>query len=644
MSTGLNKELAFTGELHKKILPRLQTRLARSRQAMSERTEQWAKNEEQFRAYMPAKETDTLRKNQRKAGEPQFTTIEIPYSYAILLTAHTYITSTFLARDPILQLKGRHGEAQNAEMALEALLDYQTVTGKHIVPYYIWTLDALKYGLGIIGTYWDEEQITTRQIRNVPVTFLGVPIPGKMKKEEVEEQVRGYVGNRLFNVRPQDFFPDPNYPMGQFQKGEFCGRYVSMSWLDIVDGGQKGEYFNVEELRKNRQSSGKLRVDGSSEVKLPGNLAFSGLDDDYNTGNVDCHELYVRLIPADWGLGKSKRSEKWVFLLAEDSIIIGCKPLGYYHDKFPFGVLESEVDGHALFSRSMLEVMKPLNDTLTWLLNTHFYNVRKSLNDQFIVDPSRVVMKDMTDPGAGKLIRLKPAAYGTDPKLCVTQLAVADVTRAHLADAQLVEMMLQRVSGVNDNIMGLMGGQRKTATEVRSSTSFSVNRLKTMTEYMSAMGFGPLTEMLVQATQQLYDDTRKFRVVGDAATWMADRFLAITPEDIAGFFDFVPVDGTLPVDRTAQVNMWTQLFQQAGAMPQVMAQFDFTKIFAFVAQLAGLKNIQSFRIQIVPDGAMPGMVQAGNSIPAGDPANLPGVEANGGNIQPAQVPGMGQML
>ena len=639
----MNKEMVVDGDLHRKLLPRLQSRISRSKQAMSDRTVQWAKNEEQFRAYMPAKVTDTLRAEQRKQGEPQFTTIEIPYSYAILLTAHTYITSTFLSRDPILQIKGRHGEAQNAETAIESLLDYQVMTGGHLVPYYIWILDALKYGIGIMGNYWDEESVTVRRFVQRPKTFLGIEIPGaKPVTEEVEEKVRGYVGTRVYNLRPQDFFPDPNYPMSQFQKGEFCGRYVSLAWLDLVDGEKNGEYFNIEALRKSRRENVRLRVEGSEQITLPGNQSYLGLDDDYNTGNVDCYEIYVRLIPADWGLGKSRTSEKWVFLLAEDSIIIGCRPLGYYHDRFPFSVLESEIDGHALFSRSMLETMKPLNDTLTWLINTHFFNVRKILNDQLVVDPSRVVMKDLTDPQPGRLIRLKPAAYGTDPKLAVTQLAVGDATRAHLNDAQLVELMLQRVSGVNDNIMGMVNSTRKTATEVRSSSAFSVNRLKTTTEYMSAMGFGPLTQMLVQVTQQMYDDNRKYRVVGDAAKWMTEHFMAITPEDIAGFYDFVPVDGTLPVDRMAQVTLWNQLMQQAAALPQVMAQYDFTKIFAFVAQLAGLKNIQQFRIQVVPDGAMAENVAAGNSVPA--QPDLEGVAANGGNVQPPQMPGMGQML
>lgn len=636
------KKIGYDTQLHRDLLTKLVARIDAGQDAVrATRAEQWARNEEQFMAYMPAKVNDQLRKEARKRGEPQFTTIEIPYSYAILLTAHTYITSTFLARSPILQLQGRHGEAENAVMGMEALLDYQVQAGGHLVPYYIWTLDSLKYGLGVMGYYWDEEKITCRKMVDAQVTFLGMAIPGRTKKMEIEEEVRGYVGNRAYNVRPQDFFFDPSFPANQFQKGEYAGRYVAISMLDLKDGEQDGRYFNVDKVSRHQADPANERISGSQHVLLPNDPTHTRVDDaTLGTGNVDCHEIYVRLIPADWGLGKSRRSEKWVFVVAQKRFIVSARPLGYYHNRFPFEVLEQEIDGHALFSRSMLEVMKPMNDTLTWLLNTHFYNVRKSLNDQFVVDPSKVVMKDMTDPNPGRLIRLKPSAYGTDVRLAVQQLQVADITKTHVNDAQLVMEMLQRVTGVNDNLMGMLNSGRKTATEVRSSTTFGINRLKTTTEFMSAMGFSPWTQQLVQTTQQYFDDERKFRIVGDAATYMTEKFVHVTPDQIAGFYDFVPVDGTLPVDRFAQVQTWNQIMQQAATMPQIMQQYDFTKIFAFVAQLAGLKNINQFRISVVPDATMQNQVQAGNSVPAmADPA---GLAANGGVPQPEQIPGMGQ--
>jgi hypothetical protein len=650
MKASESKKIEYKSELHRKTLPRLQDRCLRGEASISDRLPQWEANEEQYLAYMPARVVDSLRDSARDAGEPQYTTIEIPFSYAILLTAHTYITSTLLARSPVQQVTGRHGEAQQCEAAIEALLDYQLNVGCHLVPMYVWTLDALKYGIGIMGYYWDEEQVKTTKIQRGPKTWLGIEIPGAMETKTIEETTIGYQGTRAYNVRPQDFLTDPAYPANQFQKGDFCARYVEIPWLDIVDdSGVDGCYFNVDALRESRRSYAPFsRKRSSSQVSLPGDnqISFARDLNEDEGGVVHGYEIFVRLIPADWGLGSGKKSEKWVFVLAEDDVIIKAQPLGYYHDRYPFEIVEQEIDGHAAFARSMLETTKPLNDTLTWLVNTHFYNVRKSLNDQFIVDPSRVVMKDLTDPNPGRLIRLKPGAYGTDIRAAVMQLPVQDITRANLTDAQLVQDMIQRVTGVNDSLMGMVNSGRKTATEVRSSTTFGINRLKTVTEYMSALGMGPWTQQIIQVTQQLYDQERKYKIVGDLAQF-GDKYMTVTPEQIAGFYDYTPVDGTLPVDRFAQVNLWQTLMGQAAKVPQIMAQYDFAKIFAFVAQLAGLKNINQFKIQVVPDAAMQNQAQAGNSVPMAPPSDGTGMPppnmANTGG-SPPQIAGMGQTL
>lgn len=641
MAQDMAQALRYGTELHDRIRDELKYRVDFSKTQMQDRYEDWRQMEEQYRAYMPASENDKLRKNARDGGKPQYTTIEIPYSYATVLTAHTYVTSTFLGRSPVMQVQGRHGETQNDEMKVEAILDYQVQAGRHLPYLYTWMLDPFKYGFGVIGYYFDSEKRTISRETTRPATFLGLPIPGKTEKVIETEEILGYEGCRPFNVRPQDWFPDPRVTLRDFQKGEFCGRYCEVGYLDMLN--DPDSHINLAYLKENRRDLGAtLRIDGSSQVTLPnqvpnGNFSFNAgaSNKEISQGTVQCYEVYIRLIPKEWKLGPGTKPEKWVFLLAEECVIVQARPLGHYHDRFPFAILEQEVDGHSLFSRSMLEITKPLNDVLTWLINTHFYNVRKSLNDQFVVDPSRVVMKDITNPEPGKLIRLKPAAYGADVRTIVGQLQVQDVTRSNLNDAGLVTDLLARVTGVNDNIMGSVNTGRRSATEVRSSTTFGINRLKTVSEYYSATGFADWSEQLIMTTQQYMSQERMYRVVGDLALAGNERFISVGPNDIAGFYDWVPVDGTLPVDRMSQVNMWTQLFSQMQALPQIAAQYDLGRIFAFVAQLAGLKNINQFRISVVPDGSMMNAQQAGNAIP---------VEAAGGNIQPPQIPGLGQAL
>ena len=274
-----------------------------------------------------------------------------------------------------------------------------------------------------------------------------------------------------------------------------------------------------------------------------------------------------------------------------------------------------------------------MNDVITWLINTHFYNVRQTLNNQFVVDPSMVVMKDVENPEPGKIIRLKPEMYGKDVRTALTQLQVTDATRNHIGDVAVFQSFIERVTGANDSIMGMLsagGSDRKTATEVRTSTSFGVNRLKTTCEWYSTTGFGPLAQKLTQRTQQRYSTERMYKLVGDVAL-LAPRFGLITPETIAGFYDYEPVDGTLPVDRFAQANLWNMLLQQMGNSPQIMAQYDIAKVFGFVANLAGIKNLAQFRIQ-APE-QLEQQAQAGNVVPISD--------ALKNMNEPGQIPGMG---
>jgi hypothetical protein len=191
-----------------------------------------------------------------------------------------------------------------------------------------------------------------------------------------------------------------------------------------------------------------------------------------------------------------------------------------------------------------------------------------------------------------------------------------------MSDFQAMLGIGERTLGVNDQIMGSLntGSARKTATEVRTTTGFGVNRQKTITEYMSATGMAPHAQRLVQNSQQFYDAGAKMRRVGNLALEAGERFLNVQPDDIQGFFDFVPVDGTLPIDRMAQANLWKELMGSLRMMPpQVAMGYDWTRIFAWVATLAGLKNISQFKVQMVPDAQLAAQAQQGNVIPLRPP-------------------------
>ena len=337
MSESLN--VPYGSELHTKLRSAIRNRYDMSENEMSKYYEAWKDAEERFIAYRHVTENDQAREDARDDGRPQFTTIEIPYSYAMLMTAQTYWTTVFLGRSPVFQYTARHGEAQNQVLGIEALMDYQLMVGEMMVPLYIWLLDQGKYGLGIVCNYWDEQEVVVSSIENRPVTYLGIPVPGKTERIRTSKRISGYKGNKLFNVKPFDFKPDPRVPIKDFQKGEFCARDVEISWNEIIRGEASGKYFNIKALRDNIRSK-QLNEDAeysTDQIELPvKNETADAMDNGFTTGV----EMFVELIPNEWEMGSSKYPEKWIFTLASDEIIIEARPMGNYHGKFPFQVQE----------------------------------------------------------------------------------------------------------------------------------------------------------------------------------------------------------------------------------------------------------------------------------------------------------------
>ena len=625
----ISRRIPKDSDLHKRIIDEVRSRVRMAESKLADKRAKWSDAEDNVLAFLPERENDRLRKTARDgSGLPQYTTLVVPYSYAVLMASHTFWTSVFFARTPVFQYSGRHGEGQQKEQAVESLAAYQLHVGRMLPVLYSWLYDAGRYGLGVVGMWWAEEVSHIRQIIEREVDQI-LPGLGQTETEVVEQVIRqrGYEGNRLYNVRPQDFLWDPRVTVRDFQRGEFAIIRRKPGWNEIVKRERLGFYVNIDNIDKDSGSefSDTINVSDSSLI-TPDDLSFgederqgsTEFEEKKHPDVVPIYECYIELIPKEWKLDDLEFPEKWVFTVTGDfKNVIGVQPLGARHDSFPFMAIEIEPDAYSLANRGMPEILDPVQRTMDWLLNSHFYNTRAALNNQFIADPMMVVMKDVQDPVPGGVIRLKPTAAGRDIRTFFQQLPVVDVTAGHMKDMQIMESIGEKVMGVNDQILGSLddSGSRKTATEVRSATTFGINRLKTSSEYMSAVGMEPLSQMLLQNSQQYYEANQKLKIVGNLANEAGRGFLQVDQESIQGFFGFIPVDGTLPIDRFAQATLWKDILLGMRQLPQLMQQFDIGRIFMWMAQLAGIRNIDQFLIQVQPDAQVAAQAQQGNVVP-----------------------------
>jgi len=609
-----NPDNSEASKLHERLKKAICARVDASERQMQKFYKQWSQADDSMRAYIHEKELDRKKRHAKEyKGEVDFVTLEIPYTFATVMTAHTYFSSVILARTPLWQYTGRHGEGMDAVQAVEAVMEYQQTVGSHKPPLYHWLYDLAKYSVAIGGEYWEEEEKPVSSIKEVPRTFMGIELGGT-KKEMVHEIVKGFVGNKLYNIRPYDFLPDPRLPLWKFQEGEFCGRKTSETFANLIatEQGNPGTYINLKYLKEIAQSSrGNNIQEGSPRTELP---VRPGEENVPGMGSFNITEMYIKLIPQHWGLSDSRRLEIWKFLLAEKELIIQACPLGLYHNQFPYFLGEGNFGSEEFAKFGMTEIMRPLTDILTWLINSHFYNVRRVLNNQLVVDPSRVTMKDLTK-GGQRIMRLKPQAYGTDPRLAVHQLAQVDVTRTHLSDAQYVEGMIHKVTAVMENVMGLQsGGGRRSATEARQAYQQSITRLKTPVEYNSVLALAPLASRMLSNTQQLLDIERKYAIAGSNLD-TAQKFVQVNAQAIAGSYDFVPVDGSLPIDRLAQATFWKELLMQMARLPNAYMEWDINGMIAHAMKMQGERNIDRFRVQLGSPEHLQRQAQYGNMVP-----------------------------
>lgn len=618
----ITRNVPKNGDLHRHLTKMISSRIKFAQKRQQEKHDAWQKAEDTILAYVPENDLDAKRRRKREEnGEPKYTTIKLPYTYALLMSAHTYLTSVFFARSPIHQFAGRHGETEQQIQMLEATVAYQTEVGQMLGPYYLWIYDSLKYGIGCIEEYWDKEVIQYAMIQEAPDPSR----PGEILKQQITVRSEGYQGNKVGNISPFDFLPDPRVSVANFQKGEFVFVRKRLGWSQIIKRKAQGYYTNIDELKGGGENDfAGTDNHGSSQLDRPEDeQQLTEADGLNHPSRVTVYEGCIEIVPKEWKLGESDFPEKWMFTITGDlATIIGAQPHGAAHGKFPYAVLESEVEAYGSYKRGLPEIAEGIQNTMDWLINQHFFNVRAALNNQFIIDPSKIVARDAEKGGAGFVYRLRPEAYGQDIRSFFHQIPVADVTSGHINDIQSMFGLGEKTFGVNEQMMGALGsGGRKTATEIRTSTGFGVNRLKTMAEYMSATDFSQHAQRLVQTTQQYYSGEQKLRIVGSLAQEAGEKaamnFLSVKREGLQGFYDFVPVDGTLPIDRLAQANMWREILVQMRSMPTLMMQYDLGKIFAHVAHLAGVRNVNQFKVELGSPEGLAQQADAGNLVGVG---------------------------
>lgn len=611
--------------LHQRLLSRLLRYGWEAAKVQSSRRPAWDSVNETLTAYISLSDKERLikKKDPRKP-----VSIVFPYSYAILETLISYLVAAFFP-NPMFRYEGASPEDVAGAILMEKVIDLQCTRNKIALGLHTMFRDACAYGFGAVSPYWLTRygKKRTREQRGFydgdgEFTSTGFT-------RGLRDNVVMFEGNAITNIDPYNYLPDPNYSIHDVQKGEYVGWLDRSNYINLLSEEQDDPtLFNVRYLRHTpNKASGILGTD--SRTSRTRSLRGDATSFDRNISlPVDQFHVYVKLIPSLWELGSSDIPEKWLFTVANDSIIIRANTLDLDHDMFPVGICAPDFDGYSPVAYSRLEILSGMQTVIDWLFNSHIANVRKAINDMLIVDPYLLNIEDLRDPEPGGLIRLRRPAWGRGVENAVKQLAVTDITRTNLQDVSFIVEYMQTMTGTDNAVMGNLrkgGPERLSAREFQGTAQGAVNRLERIAKIVGLQAMQDIGYMFAYHSQQFMSQDVYVKTVGD---WpdsiqrqfnIQDQRVKVSPIDLLVDYDLIVRDGSIPGGNFSDT--WTQLFQTIGSNPELMQHFDIVNIFKYIATSLGAKNVDAFersqpaaQVQTAPDEQVMNQVQNGQLV------------------------------
>jgi hypothetical protein len=612
----------------------------------------------------------------------------LPMTSTQIETMTTYVSQVLFGQSTPNAVEGRRPQDEIPAEFVNQLLRWNSEQqpGGSYQMGYLWTKDALAVNRGIFYNSW-------RPIFRPQMVQEDVPIPDETETDPTtgETKPKTYPRTRRTNVEiggynnmelvsPYDWICDPALPLWRMQEMRFAGhrtvipvtelrrraklspdhpQYVLPSAVtELVEKAKKGVAQadaavpslpgvlpNPAEIRLSRTAYERTRAlqpTGASQA------------DKNDTGNVECWELWVRLVPRDNEIYADDVGDEPVIfqiLISGGDVLLSMTESTYAHGMYPYSVAEGRPNAHFQFSPGWVFMLKGIQDYVDWLKNRHQEALSRTVGNIFVYDPACVDVSDFMNPDKeGLLISLRPEAAGKKISDVFTQVPIKDLTENFLEEAMDFVKWSESVTAANSNMQGVTPSGDQSATEYAGTQQMSAGRMTALARLLSVQGLVPQTKQFVSNFQQFMNDAQmvKFKStnVENLPPALANAYaINISRDTIEGEFDFIAHDGALPGPDGRKVAAITRLLEAATAFPQVFqpapGNLD-PRLLIFAAAKASGVSVENF--VYTPDQLAAAQGGAPGGPPGGTPAGPAGSPAMAGAptppVQPAaQAPG-----
>lgn len=532
---------------------------------------EWAKLDRAITAQKDRDKGDGGRLDETQEGQDYLDDINVPHLFLLEDTLNSQFSKIFFSRDSVWTYDGVTGDDKEGARAHTVFASREDKLFGNSLEMKYTTSAAIRYGFG--------------------VTMLGWKVLSELKYKPLGERGRAaiptptFAGVKLTNISPYRFLHDPLVPLDRAEKGRFMGHWEVMSRNDIQ------REYGVR--LPDNTSLYWLFLPLQDQNILLDTLGIQKLD---NRMCMVAH-IYVDLVPADLGLGKSTKPEVWHFVLAGRDIVLKAQPANLPVGRYPYQVNVLDGDGYHLTPISRLDLVKDLQTYMNWLFNSHRYGVEASLEGNWIVDPSIINMKTVENRNRHRpsnVFLVNPHAYGLPGAVQngIRKLETKNDTQNHFQVIDFLGEFTKTSTGAVDTLSGTQDApnSRRTAEEIATMRQAAGDRIQAMAGRMHDAYMVPLGYKRAKYVQALLDLDLMLRVASDSSS----PAQLVPWQDFLVDLDVNVGDGYLSFDQTGLVNSWTTIIQTVFQNPTLMTAFNVVEILKEYGTVMGIKNMDRF--------------------------------------------------
>lgn len=405
---------------HKKLREYVVQRLVRGKDVRDSQLDRFVQIDKDVAGWMQMTDEDKKRaREQLKNGVPKARLMNLPIGWIQLDDMLTYLVQTFSPGKAMFYHTGKPDETESANQIVLLMNNHAIYAGYYRQMVHA-ALAMLKYNIGGFFMGWEEE-FGPRLARDESGTV-----------QSIDEKI--WAGNKVQALDMYNTLLDPTVnPVDVFKEGEWAARIRIKSHYWLATRAARGTYFNLQEcLEKDADNyrTTKFYRHPPTEAQFGDDEStssnwisrLSDTPNHFNNNGYEIVETYIRLNPTDFGLvpaaDKSKRNryEIWRITMLGDEKIIEATFMNNVHNHIPFYVGLVHDDGMERNQKSVEEILQPLQNFASHLMNIHIQATRKKLFGLTVYDKSIVDLSKMPDGEIVGFVPVEVTGQGKDIK------------------------------------------------------------------------------------------------------------------------------------------------------------------------------------------------------------------------------------